>query len=71
MVFTGLVLYLAFISSEIGKLFFDNLFLYNVWITTLKFTLITFVRSLVKMKKYVTGARASMHFKIGSHAKNG
>ena len=38
MVFTGQVLYLAFTSSDI-------------WTTTLKFTSITFLRSLLKIKK--------------------
>ena len=51
MVFAGLVLYLVFISSEIGKLFHDDLLLYINWTTSLKFTLITFLRSLVEMKK--------------------
>ena len=68
MVFTGLVL-LTFMLSEIGKLFLDNMFLHIIWTTTLKFTFI-FLRSLVKMKKYVIDAHASVHFKIGSLAKN-
>ena len=71
MVFTGPALYLAFILSEVGKLFLDNLFLYIVWMTPLKFTSITFLRSLVKMTKYIPGHNASVQFEIGSHAKNG
>ena len=71
-VFTGpIIVYLAFILSEIRKLFLDNFFLYSIWTTPLKFTLITSLRSLVKIKKYITTAHAYVHFKIASHAKNG
>ena len=42
MVFTGPVFYLAFILSEIEKLFLNDLFLYFIGTTSLKFTLITF-----------------------------
>ena len=48
--FSGSVLYSAFTSSEIGKLFLD-LYFYFSWTTPLKFTLITFVRLLTKTTK--------------------
>ena len=44
---------------------------YLAAVNVLKFTSITFLRSLVEMKKDMTGVHTSVHFEIGSHAKNG
>ena len=75
MVFTRVVLYLAFISSKIGKLFLENLFLYIIWSTPLKFISISFFEVTRKTEKNIlldmkAKAHASVHFRIGSHVKS-
>ena len=50
--------------------FFDNL-VYFIG-TLLKFTFITFLKSPIKLRKYIKfGPRASVHFENGPHAKIG
>ena len=65
MVLNGQVLHLAFISSKIGKLFFDYLLLYVIWTTPMKFTTITFLRSLVKIKNIKLGLILLSILKLG------
>ena len=69
MVFAGPVLYFAFTSIEIGKLF-PHVFFYFSGTALLKFTLIPFLRLQMKTRKNITEPHASVHLKNGQNAKN-
>ena len=49
--------------------FFDYLLFCFIW-TSLKLTLITFLKSSIKLKKDIIVLRASVRFENGPHAKN-
>ena len=70
MIFTGPVLYLAVTSSEIVKIFLDSLIVLVYLDNNPEIYFNYFLRSLVKMTKYITGAHASVHFEIGPYAKS-
>ena len=57
--------------SIAGKenIFLTCFFFYFSWSTLPKFTLITFLRSLMKTRQNMTGAHASVHFENGPNAK--
>ena len=69
-VFSGPVLYLALMSSEIGKIFFDNLvFLFYLDIPKNYFD--NFFEDIYEIEKNIlTGPHASVHFENGPHAKS-
>ena len=45
--------------------FFEDLAFLCIWATSLKFTLITFLKSLMKLGKIYNGPRASVRFENG------
>ena len=69
-VFTGPIIYLAFISSKIGKRFLDLFFRFYLDIIS-EIYFDNFFEVTYEIEKYTTtGLHASMHFENGPHAKN-
>ena len=62
------MLYFGYTSSETGKSFLD--FFDFCQATLLKFTLITFLRSLIKMRKIYIRATCILHFENGPNANS-
>ena len=50
--------------------FLYDLLFYFIWTTSLKFTLITFLRLPMKLRKISDRPRASVRFENGPHAKS-